>query len=174
VVIIVDKKNYPHVYQQIRLFHDLGINSVKVAPCFISNSGSENNLYHEPHFNKVKEQIQNAIGEFRSEQFEIFDSYYEQLHTFHKDYNWCPYIQINPVVGADLNVYSCHDKAYNIAEGMLFSIKEKRFKTGWFEDKIQFFRICPPQQCKHHCIVNEKNKMIIDYLNLDPDHKVFV
>lgn len=173
-VIIVDNKNHHHVYDMIRLFQDVGLNSVKVAPCFISNSGEENNTYHATHFGQVKEQILQAIDAFGSEQFEIFDSYYEQLCTFHKDYDWCPYIQINPVVGADMNVYSCHDKAYNIEEGMLFSIKDRRFKTGWFEDKNRFFRIKPPRHCNHHCIVNEKNKMILEYLNLDREHQVFV
>lgn len=173
-VIVVDAKNHPHVYDLIRMFHDMGLHSVKVAPCFTSNSGGENNSYHAPHFNLVKEQIQRAIIEFRSASFEIFDSFYEQLRTFHKDYDWCPYVQINPVVGADLNVYSCHDKAYNLDEGLLFSIKGRNFKEGWLADKGQFFKINPPCHCNHHCVVNEKNKMILEYLNLDRDHLEFV
>lgn len=174
VVIIVDNKNYSHVYDLIRLFHDMGLQSVKVAPCFTSNDGDENNRYHAPHFNQVKEQIQRAISEFQSASFEIFDSYYEQLCTFHKSYDWCPYIQINPVVGADMNVYSCHDKAYNLDEGLLFSIRDSSFKEGWMSDKRQFFKIIPPCHCNHHCVVNEKNKMILEYLELDRDHLVFV
>jgi MoaA/NifB/PqqE/SkfB family radical SAM enzyme len=173
-VIIVDNKNYRHVYNLISLFNEIGLNSVKVAPCFISNSSEENAAYHAPHFQQAKEQIERAIDEFRSDQFEIFDSYYDQLQTFTKEYDWCPYLQIHPVVGADMNVYSCQDKAYNIDEGKLFSIQNNRFKTAWFENKSQFFKVSPPRHCAHHCIVNEKNKMILDYLNLDQDHKVFV
>ncbi len=173
-VIIVDNKNYSHVYDLVRMFHDMGLHSVKVAPCLTSNDGDENNRYHAPHFNKVKVQIQRAISEFQSASLEIFDSYYEQLCTFQKSYDWCPYIQINPVVGADMNVYSCHDKAYNIDEGLLFSIRDGRFKEGWMADKQQFFKINPSFHCNHHCVVNEKNKMIIEYLNLDRDHLVFV
>lgn len=174
VVIIVDNKNYPHVYDLVRLFHDMGLHSVKVAPCLTSNDGDENNRYHAPHFKQVKEQIQRAISEFQSASLEIFDSYYEQLCTFQKSYDWCPYIQINPVVGADMNVYSCHDKAYNLDEGLLFSIRDSSFKEGWMADKRQFFKINPPYHCNHHCVVNEKNKMILEYLNLDRDHLVFV
>jgi MoaA/NifB/PqqE/SkfB family radical SAM enzyme len=174
VVIIVDRKNFTHVYDLVRMFHDLGVDSVKMAPCFISNHGDENNAYHAPHFLKVKEQIQQAIADFASTRFEIFDSYYEQLCTFHKDYAWCPYVQINPVVGADMNVYSCHDKAYNIDEGRLFSIRETGFKKGWTADKNQFFRICPSRDCNHHCVVNEKNRMILEYLDLDKEHLDYV
>ncbi|MEI6212832.1 MAG: radical SAM protein [Desulfuromonadales bacterium] len=174
VVVIVDNTNYSHVYDLVHKFHDMGLHSVKVAPCFISNDADENNRYHAPHFNQVKEQIELAISEFQSVSFEIFDSYYEQLCTFHKSYDWCPYIQINPVVGADMNVYSCHDKAYNLDEGLLFSILDRSFKEGWFADKRQFLKIRPPCHCNHHCVVNEKNKMILEYINLDRDHLVFV
>jgi sulfatase maturation enzyme AslB (radical SAM superfamily) len=174
VVIIVDSKNHPYVYDLIRRFHDMGVHSVKIAPCFTSNDGDENNRYHEPHFNLVKEQIQRAISEFQSASFEIFDSYYAQLCTFHKEYDWCPYIQINPVVGADMNVYSCHDKAYNLDSGLLFSIKERRFKEMWLADKQQFMTIKPRCHCNHHCVVNDKNKMILEYLNLDRGHLEFV
>lgn len=174
VVIIVDGKNHPYIYDLIHRFHDMGVHSVKIAPCFTSNDGDENNRYHEPHFNLVKEQIQRAISDFQSDSFEIFDSYYAQLCTFHKEYDWCPYIQINPVVGADMNVYSCHDKAYNLDSGLLFSIKERRFKEMWLADKQQFMTIKPRCHCNHHCIVNDKNRMILEYLNLDRGHLEFV
>ena len=172
--IIVDNKNAYHVYGLIKKLKDIGVDSVKIAPCIVSNSGKENNEYHVPIFNLVKEQIQRAIGEFTGERFEVFDSYHEQLETFKKDYKWCPYIQINPVIGADLNVYSCHDKAYNFEEGLIGSIKNQRFKDFWFLDKNNFFRIDPTVCCNHHCVVNEKNKLILDYLNADRGHLDFV
>ena len=173
-VIIVDATNQCHVYDMIRSFHDMGLDSVKIAPCFNSNDGGENNRYHAPHFNRVKEQIERAMVALRSPSFEIFDSFYEQLCTFDKSYHWCPYIQINPVVGADLNVYSCHDKAYNLEQGLLFSIRETGFKQGWLADKSRFFKIDPACHCNHHCVVNDKNKMILEYLALDGDHLDFV
>lgn len=174
MVIIVDNKNHLHLYNLIRRFHDMGLNSVKIAPCLISDNASESNAYHLPHFDLVKDQIQKAISDFQSDSFEIFDSYYQQLGTFHKEYVWCPYIQINPVVGADMNVYSCHDKAYNVAGGRLFSIRNVGFKAAWMADKNCFFKINPSCDCNHHCVVNEKNKMILEYLNLDRNHLAFV
>lgn len=174
VCIIVDNKNSDNLYIFIKRLRDIGIDSVKIAPCLISNNGKENNEYHAPIFNLVKEQIQKAIGEFAKDGFEIFDSYHQQLETFKKDYKWCPYIQINPVIGADLNVYSCHDKAYNLEEGLIGSIKKQRFKDFWLSDKNNFFRIDPTVYCNHHCVVNEKNKLILDYLNANEEHLGFV
>ncbi len=58
-----------------------------------------------------------------------------------KEYTWFPYSQILPVIGADLNIYPCQDKAYNLEEGLVGSKKEQRFKDFLFSDKNQFLRL---------------------------------
>jgi MoaA/NifB/PqqE/SkfB family radical SAM enzyme len=174
VVIIVDETNAAHVYEMIDKLKDTGANSVKVSPCIVSNDGEECNAYHRPYFAQVGEQIDRAVSDFASEQFEVFNGYGEQLTTFEKSYTWCPYVQINPVIGADLNVYSCHDKAYNLDEGLICSIREQSFRAAWLKDKSKFFRINPSRDCAHHCVVNDKNKMILEYLDSDPGHVMFV
>lgn len=174
VCLIVDRRNAPHVYSLIQRLHGIGINSVKVAPCIVSNSGQENNIYHTPIFAEVKEQVARAVQDFSSPDFEIFDSYHGQLETFAKEYNWCPYLQILPVIGADLNLYPCQDKAYNLSEGLLGSIKDQRFKELWFSDKGTFFQINPREHCNHHCVHDGNNKLLLEYLDADPDHLCFV
>lgn len=172
--IIVDKKNASHVYELIVRLKNGGVDSVKIAPCIISNSGAENNLYHKPIFEQVKMQIAQASDELSEEKFEIFDSYHGQLESFEKKYTWCPYLQILPIIGADLNIYSCHDKAYNLDEGLIGSIKDKKFKDFWFSEKGKFFKINPSVHCNHHCMANANNKLILDYLNADKIHLEFV
>lgn len=174
VVIVVDQKNASHVYNMIHRLWDVKVDSVKVSPCIISNDGSENNKYHQPFFKSVKKQIQKAAEEFTKYGFEIFDAYHELDSKFKKDYSWCPYLQILPVIGADLNIYPCQDKAYNLEQGLIDSIKDKRFKDFWFSDKSKFFKINPSEVCNHHCVANEKNKMVLDYLNADKEHLGFV
>jgi MoaA/NifB/PqqE/SkfB family radical SAM enzyme len=174
IIVIVDEHNAPHVYEMIRQIRDTGADSVKVSPCIVSNDSEESNAYHRPYFSLVAGQIDRALMDFADERFEVFNSYGEQLTTFQKSYNWCPYIQINPVIGADLNVYSCHDKAYNLDEGLICSIRRQRFRDAWLADKSQFFRINPRKCCSHHCVVNDKNRMILEYLDTDPDHAMFV
>ena len=125
-------------------------------------------------FEQVKEQIVRAKEELASERFEIYDSYHELDEKFAKGYHWCPYQQILPVIGADQNIYPCQDKAYNLNEGLLGTIRHKRFKDFWFADKKAFFRIDPFIHCNHHCVANEKNRTIHQYLDADPYHLGFV
>ncbi|MDX9714322.1 MAG: radical SAM protein [Dissulfurispiraceae bacterium] len=174
VVLVVDQFNASHVYEQIKRFSGIGVNSVKISPCIVSNSGSENNAYHSSIFKLVKAQIKKATAEFANRDLEIFDSYHILDEKFTKYYHWCPYLQIVPVIGADLNVYSCHDKAYNMESGMLGSIKDMRLKDFWLHDKGKFFKIDPSIHCNHHCVMNTNNKLIIEYLDADRDHLEFV
>jgi len=172
VSFIVDKTNYTQIYNFAVLMKKIGVESLKIAPCIVDNDGRKNNDYHGEIFNDAKELAQKAKNDLSGENFEVFDSYHSQLETFDKDYTWCPYSQINPVIGADMNIYPCHDKAYNLENGLIGSIKETSFKEFWLNNKSQFFKINPSIHCQNHCVVNEKNKMILDYL--DVDHLGFV
>jgi MoaA/NifB/PqqE/SkfB family radical SAM enzyme len=174
VSLVIDHENCSHIFSMIQRLHDVGVDSVKVSPCIVSNNGEENNDYHLPIFTTVKDQIARAVTEFKGEKFEIFDSYHTQLATFAKSYQWCPYLQIRPVIGADLNVYSCNDKAYNLAEGVIGSLLEKRFEDFWLLGKDKFFHIDPASVCNHHCVADSSNRQIHEYLEADPEHLDFV
>ncbi len=174
VNLIIDKDNGTHVYDLIKRLQDIGVDSVKVSPCITSNDGDETNEYHRPFFRKVKEVIEKIEKEAGGRHFEIFDAYHEVDKKFEKNYQWCPYLQILPGIGADSNIYSCQDKAYNLDEGLIGSIKTQRFKDFWFSDKNKFFKINPSRYCNHHCVANLKNELILDYLNADKGHLAFV
>ncbi len=174
VSLIVDKMNSAHVYDSISRLKSTGVDSVKVSPCIVSNDGPENNEYHRTVFNNVKEQIKKAVQDLSDDKFEIFDAYHELDEKFDKEYTWCPYLQVLPVIGADLNIYPCQDKAYNIEEALVGSIKNQRLKDFWFNDKSKFYKINPSIVCNHHCVANNKNKIVLDYLNADKEHLGFV
>jgi len=174
VTIIVDKNNALHIYEFIKQLKNIGINTVKLSPCVISDSHTENDFYHKPIFEKVQEQTAKAINDFSNSTFQISNSYRKLDEKFKKKYTWCPYIQISPVIGADLNIYSCHTKAYNLDEGIIGSIKNRRFKDLWFLDKSKFFKINPSRHCNHYCVEVAKNMLILEYLNADKGHLEFV
>lgn len=174
VSIIVDRKNSAHLYRLIKKLKDCGVDSVKIAPSIASDSRKKNNAYHEKILPVVKKQIYRSTKEFTKNGFEIFDSYHSQLETFEKKYTWCPYLQILPVIGADQNVYSCQDKAYNLDQGLIGSIKNQRFSDFWFSDKHKFFKINPSLNCSHHCVADSKNTLVMEYLNADKRHLCFV
>lgn len=169
---VIDEKNYKHIFEFSKLMKNIGVDSIKLYGCVVSNDGQKNNEYHAPFYEVAKESCQKVKQELESDNFEVFDSYHLLEDKFEKNYEWCPYAQINPVIGADLNIYPCHDKAYNLENGLLGSIKDKSFKDFWMNDKKKFFKINPSIHCQNHCVVNEKNRMILDYL--DAEHKEFV
>ena len=173
ISIVVDKDNASHIYEMLETFHDIGVNSVKVSACLIGDDIDEVNAYHKPYLEDTKKQIQRAVDDFCGDGFEIQDSYYEITSRYEKDYNWCPYTQINPVIGADMKVYSCHDKAYT-PDGMLGSIEDVSFKDFWNNDKTKFYNINPQKDCSHHCMVNTQNQYLLDYLDIDKNHLEFV
>lgn len=174
VVIIVDNKNYPHLFDLCKRLKDIGVDSVKIAPCIVSNDMIESNEYHKPIFGAVKAEIARVVDELSGANFSIYDSYHELIEKFANNYSWCPYIQILPVIGADQNVYPCHDKAYNLENGLMGSIKNQRFKDFWFADKSRFFKINPSIHCNHHCVANQRNKLVLEYLSTDNEHQSFV
>ncbi len=174
VSINVDQKNANHVYESLSKLKDIGVKSVKVSPTITSNDGVESNNYHKPVYQLVRDQVDKAKASLQDSSFEIFDAYHELDKKFTKDYDWCPYLQILHVIGADMNIYPCQDKAYNLEEGLIGSIKEQRYRDFWMNNKEKFFKINPSKVCNHHCVANEKNKLVLEYLNLDKDHVSFV
>jgi len=167
VSFIIDEKNYTKIYEFSKLMKKTGVDSIKLSGCVVANDGKENNKYHEPFFEEAKRLSIKAKEELEDENFEVFDSYHYLEDKFDKEYNWCPYSQILPVIGADLNIYPCQDKAYNLDNGLVGSIKDISFKEFWFNEKNKFFKINPSCHCQNHCVANDKNKMILDYLEVE-------
>lgn len=173
VSLIVDQDNAAHVYESVRRLQEVGVHSVKISPCITSNKGSENNSYHAPIFETVRGEVEQCM-ELAGDDFEIFDAYHVLDEKFSKKYKWCPYQQILPIIGADQNIYPCQDKAYNLEEGLLGSIKDQRFKDFWFARRETFFKIDPSKHCDHHCVANGKNQLILEFLDADKEHLGFV
>lgn len=171
---IVDEKNAGHVFDMVRRIRDAGADSIKISPCIVANEGTVNNAYHARFFDTVRDQVDRAKAAFETDGFEIFDAYHKLEEAFDKDYDWCPFSQVLPVIGADCNIYPCQDKAYNLETGLLGTIRDKRFKDFWAGAKDAFFKVVPSTVCRHHCVANAKNRLILDYLGVDPDHLGFV
>ncbi len=169
---IIDHDNAKHIYSLASRLRDIGVNSIKISPCIVSNDGKKNNQYHNKIYALVRKQI-NLLKNDIADDFELFDSYHLLDEKFDKNYNWCPYLQILPIIGADQNIYSCQDKAYTSA-GRLGSIENQSFMEFWNKNKDKFFDINPSKHCIHHCVSNRKNEMIHEYCQVDSLHKAFV
>ncbi len=171
---IINRESAPHVYEMTKQLKDLGVDSVKLSPCIMGNTAEESNAYHNDFFEQTKLLCEKAAKDFTDEKCDVYDSYHLMENKFEKKYDWCPMIQVKPVIGADQNVYSCQDKAYNLDSGLLGNLKNCRFKDFWLKGKETFLKINPAIECNHHCVVNEHNKMLLTYLDTNMDHKEFV
>ena len=173
VNLIVDAGNAFQVEGSLRRLKEAGVHNVKVSACVVSDDPAENNAYHAPHFEMVREAVEKSKVDLADNSFELLDAWHTSAEDFVKNYNWCPFSQILTVIGADLGVYPCQDKAYNDA-ALLGSLQEQSFKEFWMGGKDGFFRLRPCRDCAHHCTTNNKNLMLLEYLNCAPGHLDFV
>ena len=171
---IVDNKNYSHIAEACEIFKDAGVNHVSISGVVVDNDGAKNNEYHRDIAETAHAQIAEA-SKMADANFSIVNHYHELEERFDKEYDYCPFMQFQTVIGADSCVYTCHDKAFN-AKGLLGSIKDRSFKDFWFseENHQRFFAINPSKDCNHHCVAHVRNEAILDYLSIDPEHSMFV
>lgn len=170
---IVDSANWPYLYSVLQRLKNSGIRSVKVSACIVSNDAVQNNAYHAGHFEKTQELLAQAQENLADSHFEIVDAWHKTSELFQKKYTWCPMSQLLTVIAADLGVYPCQDKAYNLS-ARLGDLKSQRFQEFWLHTKDAFFRINPCQDCQHHCVANEKNLLLHNFLGIHEGHVGFV
>ncbi len=173
--IVVDKDNGGHILELATRLKDCGVSHVKVSPCIVSNSGVENNAYHAPFYERVRDEIAAAERTLADDGFAVVDHYHRLEERFDKGYGSCPFARFLTVIGADLSVYSCQDKAYTRG-GLLGSIADRTFKEFWFSDdnRRALAAIEPRRDCRHHCVADAKNRLLQDILDTDRDHAPFV
>lgn len=174
VSLIVDKENAGRVLDIITSVKKVGVDSVKVSPCVVSDIGEENEHYHAAYYESVLHQVAEARALYESDGFEIYNAYYPHQAQYDKSYDWCPYAQILTVIGADLGVYTCQDKAYNRDTGLIGQITSVRFRDFWMTDKGKFFQVCPARDCGHHCVSDGKNRLLHEYFGIETGHLGFV
>lgn len=181
---VVHEGNANQVYRSVKYFKELGVNHVKITPCYTPNFLE----YHQATKDSVLEQIAKARKELESDNFTVYDTYdndFKLTGLSERTYSKCYVMQIIPVIGADSIVYFCHDKTYT-KNGALGSIKNRSFKELWFSKEAleKFKKFNPQLDCRHHCTADSRNlgaiKMINDLNNLDKykplsdKHKNFV
>lgn len=174
ISLIVGHDNHQHIAEICALLKDCGANHVKVSGAVVSNGAVGNNAYHLSIKDEVARQITRAQAQ-ADERFSVLNHYHDLEDRFEKTYDTCPFLQFLTVIGADMNVYACQDKAYT-ESGRMGSIARTTFKDFWFSDQNQSFlrTFDPSVKCAHHCVSHSKNEAIHEYLSLDKEHSFFV
>lgn len=165
---IVTNDNYTHLFEVAKTLKELGIENIRFAPIWVSDFKS----YHDRLKDKVLPQIEQAREVLNDENFTVYDSYNIDFQAQKRPLNRCYMMQILPVIGADGNVYSCHNKAYD-KYGLIGSIKNQKFSQMWFspETKSVFENLNPVRHCSdHQCAADAKNILINELLQAKDDN----
>ena len=166
---IVHRNNYKNLWGFSQLLKEAGVENVRYSPMYVPDFYD----YHKEIADEVNEQLA-KIQTITSENFSVNSTYNitpGSSHSSVRSYKRCYIMQTVPVIGADLNVYACHNKAYD-STGCIGSINGKRFLDLWFskETKEYFEKFNAKTTCMHECSNDGKNILINDYVNASTDN----
>ena len=168
---IVHKDNYFGLYDFSKLLKDNGVSNIRYSPMWTPDFYE----YHSAIAKEVQEELDKASSLIDSA-FSINTTYNIQPNSSHsscREYDKCYIMQTVPVIGADLNVYACHNKAYD-NKGKIGSIKDCKFSEMWFGEDAEyvFNNFNPKTACQHECSNDRKNILINALLDASVDNFV--
>jgi MoaA/NifB/PqqE/SkfB family radical SAM enzyme len=165
---IITKKNYTTLFEAFDFITSLGVDNIRFSPLWVPDFS----LYHQNIKETVLSQL-NQIYRRTPKGISVYDTYKIAPEVTTRTYNRCYFLQIVPVIGADLNIYNCHNKAYD-SNGIIGSIKNRKFSDVWFsEETLNYFKTFRPDLiCNHQCANDIKNKHIHEILTCSEDNYV--
>jgi len=165
---IITKNNYKNLINSAEFLMSLGVDNIRYSPVWTPDFYN----YHK----SIEEEVLKALKQIRnqySNSMIIYDSYKIKEDAIKRKYNKCYFMQIVPVIGADLKIYNCHNKAYS-NDGVIGNISNKKFSEVWFsENTKQYFQEFRPDiLCNHQCANDKKNENIHEIINCYGDNYV--
>lgn len=151
---IVTNYNYQNFVPFARQLKDCGVQNIRFSPVYLQGFKE----YHEPIAQRVLEQLAECQT-FCDENFTINTTYdltspsKSPIRPFHR----CLYAQAVCVVGADLNIYACHNTAYS-DHGLITHMKDRTFSEAWFSEEARQWHktFNPSKSCLHECANHNK------------------
>ena len=152
---IVTRENYHDLFLAAKLLKEVGVENVRFSPVYCS----EFQRYHAPLAEEVENHLAVIQGALVDSSFTV-NSFYDLTSESKKPshhFARCLYAQTVPVVGADLNVYACHNTAYT-EHGRLGSIAHRSFRDLWHSEEMKRAQsaLCPAKVCNHECANHAK------------------
>jgi|APSaa5957512535_1039671.scaffolds.fasta_scaffold05316_2 MoaA/NifB/PqqE/SkfB family radical SAM enzyme len=165
---IVHKDNCNNLVEFAKKMKDYGVDNVRFSPMWLPEFSS----YHQEFKDTVKAQLKEA-SYIVDNTFSVNSTYNtsDGAHKVTRPYKKCYVNQIVPVLGADMKVYTCHNKAYDTS-GVIGNIKDQDFRSMWFSKETEkFFKKFNPQKtCKHQCSADNKNIIMNEYIESSLDN----
>lgn len=165
---IITKENYDKLLEAFNFMIVIGADNIRFSPVWVPDFYN----YHNEIQHQVRGQL-DYIYKQNKKGVSIFDSYYIPPIVNKRGYDRCLFSQIVPVIGADLNIYTCHNMAYS-PRALIESIKNKKFSEVWFSEKTKkFFQNFKPNiSCNHQCANDTKNKILHEIMDCHGDNYV--
>jgi MoaA/NifB/PqqE/SkfB family radical SAM enzyme len=152
---IVTRENHRELVIVADLLRGIGVENVRFSPVYLEGFRQ----YHEPIAAQVRRQLEAIQADLVNDRFTVNSSYDidSPAKVPHRPFHRCLYMQTVPVVGADLNVYACHNTAYS-AHGLIGSIRDRKFSELWFSEEARkvFESFNPSAVCNHECANHAK------------------
>ena len=171
---VINHENAAEVYQVAKLVSDLGVNHIK----YTARVTKDLDQYHEQFKQQAIEQIHRAVVDFVRPGFSIINKYeedFESCAVFHRPYSRCVIKDLFTVIAADSKVYFCHDKAY-VTSGIVGDLTQMSFKELWFSEgvKQRYQSFDATKECCHHCVYDDRNILLNNFLSLNQNHINFI
>lgn len=169
---VVTQQNYLEIADACRTFREWGVDNVRLSAVF-QNDGD---AYYQGLESAIREEIGLAKEALVRPGFEIYDNWSNRLQDLHDqnpEYSLCGHMNLVTYIGGDQSVYTCCMNAYN-ERGFIGSLKEQSFLQLWNSGKKQqMFQDFEPSGCLR-CMYNDKNRVIMSYLDKKTVHDLFV
>jgi MoaA/NifB/PqqE/SkfB family radical SAM enzyme len=171
---VIHHKNAHQVYDAAKLVKGLGVNHIKYAARITKDLFE----YHLPYKDSVVEQLRRVQAELADDDFKVINKYEEDFDTcmlFERNYDRCHIKEIVTCIAADSKLYFCHDKAY-VTEGVVADLKEMSFKDAWFSPQVRerYRNFDPRCECKHHCVFDDRNILLNQFVGMNRSHINFI
>ncbi|QWD13723.1 radical SAM protein [Polynucleobacter paneuropaeus] len=166
---IIHKDNHKGLYEFAKKLKDSGVENVRFSPMYVENFYD----YHSEIAAKVNEELK-QVSSLIDNQFSVNTTYNitpGSSHSKMRTYERCYIMQTVPVIGADLGVYACHNKAYDHT-GLIGSIKDISFKALWSSPATKKIMesFNAKHKCMHECSNDRKNILINSVIDSSTDN----
>lgn len=169
---VVTKENYSEISHGVELFHNLGVDNIRLSAVF----QPEDAEYFATFYEQARDEARRAVSKFQSKTFKVFNLFGDRLSDLEQknpEYEFCAFQQFQCIIGGDQNVYRCCNTSYNPA-GFLGSIKNQSFQELWeSEEKKKLIGEFDAKSCER-CMFNAKNRFINYLIDDEPAHVNFV
>lgn len=166
---IVHRENCSNLVEVARRLKECGVENVRFSPMWISPGFKE---YHAP----IRAAVEQQLAAIETDSgFTVNTTYAldDPAHNVDRGITRCFFMQVVPVIGADLCVYACHNQAYDGA-GRIGSIANRKFSDLWFSDEARqvFEKLNPNEHCRKQCANHAKVHLMHELATMSVDNFV--